>query len=217
MSPTNSGKDVAESLPPAEVNFDEESEAQMVEQPAQSSVPRRLRWQDRLLWAWPALIIVAMAVASRWGPVGVLAAGIGGTATVAAVTGGEFVKRMPMLAVLSVVIGLLVVVFMLGSFGVFGTPRVSLANAGLKGANLAGTNLAGADLHGADLRGANLSGADLRGADLTNACLMKANLSGAQLDGVNARGADVTQAIVSADAANHAKDWPSPGQKSSVC
>jgi hypothetical protein len=241
----SSGREAAEQLPTTEARFDEDS-PQVEPSTEQSPSPTNpLRWQDRLLWAWPALIIGAMAVCSQWGSAWVLAAGIGGTMTVAALTGSKVVGRKPMVIFLTVASALLVGVVALGiSYAGPGqlragenqngtnlsgaqlngtvAPGVSLVDADLTGAHLAGAKLPGADLSaahlgGADLRGADLSGANLRAADLTKACLLGANLSGATLDGATMSGANVSKVTVAGDEALHARDWPAPGQASIAC
>jgi hypothetical protein len=231
----SSGQQAAEDRPVPKFPFGED------DQEAAASVeptvrPTPLRWQDRLLWAWPALIICAMAVASRWGSAWVLAAGIGGTMTVVAVTslGGD--QRKPSIVFLTAASIVLagVVAWTLSSttpsqlhagenlnganlndatLDGADAPGVSLAHAVLDRVHLAGAKLSGADLsaahlEGADLRGADLSGANLRAAVLTGACLLGANLSGARLDGATFAGADVTKVTVTGDQVQHARGWP---------
>ncbi|MEV6608896.1 pentapeptide repeat-containing protein [Kutzneria sp. NPDC051319] len=240
----SSGRQAAEDRPATKVLFDEDAPDVAVSMdPTVRAAP--LRWQDRLLWAWPALIICAMAMASRWGSAGVLAAGIGGTMTVVALTGLGGDDRKPTIVFLTaasvVLVGVVALTMPTTSPGQLragedlnganlskamldgvSAPGVSLVHAILDNAHLAGAKLSGADLSaahlsGADLRGADLSGANLRAATLTGACLLGVNLSGATLDGATFAGANVIKVTVTGDEMQHARDWPASAPPGNVC
>jgi hypothetical protein len=173
-------------------------------------------WRVRSLWIWPALAVVAVAVAGQI--FGVLGAAIAlgqVVATAIAFTGERLLDRgwRPWVLVAALVSGGLLAVLLSGPSrpdhvadlrGRTVTPDMLPAD--LNGAQLAGAKLAELDLRDQSLAGASaqgasfsrsrldgvsLRGADLRGADFSGACLRGADFDGAILTGAVISGADL--------------------------
>jgi hypothetical protein len=167
--------------------------------------PRR---RDQLLWLWPALSLLVVAMAGEiWGTYGSLLAGLLAMSTLVLLLGNEVVHGWSWLAVAIAATAAITAVVVAHRAGVavlagrkaaaaqtaasqrqpvdLRGQRVTVAD--IQGRDLRGALLAGAVLDGLDLTRVRLNGADARGASFRDANLEWADLRGADLSGSDLR------------------------------
>jgi len=166
--------------------------------------PRR---RDQLLWLWPALSLLLIAVAGQiWQTNGALLAGLLAGSTLVLLMGSDVLHGWPGLAIavattaamMAVVVGHLAGLDGLArTWTPVGQPEAGhrpldlrghrVTDAEIRGKNLRGALLSGSVLDELDLTGVSLIGADARGASFRDANLERADLRGADLSGSDLR------------------------------
>ena len=180
---------------------------------------------DTWLWALPVLVLAAMAVTSaRWGPFGILSAGVVTVSTIILVVGRSTLLPKVRLAIIATACSLIVLIFLGRSMGVISdhsppntksnaAPSVTVPSKAVpnpdvldrlrrgegRGATLGPIvldrqSLPDARLNGADAAGSSLIDTVLNGASLTGANLKDANLRNVHLKMANLRGANLAGA-----------------------
>ncbi|MFD0585186.1 pentapeptide repeat-containing protein [Dactylosporangium darangshiense] len=148
------------------------------------------------LWAWPAAMIIVVAVIGQvLGTVGAACAAALVLSTAVFMVGFRTFgsSGRVWLVLLPLSVGLLAVV-VLASSSVPMFRESGRATPGLRGVKVTQAMADRTSLRGADLSGADLTGLDLRRNSLAGAIVKGASLRRARLDGISLRGADLSGA-----------------------